>query len=99
VGHAASGEAILNQNQRLKKQVERQVKRMKKAEQDELRWLSDTTFIGTLGLVFILPIMAGAYLGAWLDESLEGYSVHWTIGLLFLGAVIGAMNVYFLVRK
>lgn len=89
----------MNQNQRLKKQIERQVRRMKKAEQDELGWLSDTTFIGTLGLVFILPILACAYLGAWLDKSLEGYSVHWTISLLFLGAVIGAMNVYFLVRK
>lgn len=89
----------MNQNQRLRKQVERQVRRIKKAEKDELGWLSDTTFIGTLGLVFVLPILAGAYLGAWLDRALEGYSMHWTISLLFVGAIIGAMNVYFLMRK
>lgn len=89
----------MNQNQRLRKQVERQVRRLKKAEEDELGWLADTTFIGTLGLVFVLPILAGAYLGAWLDRELEGYSLHWTISLLFVGAIIGAMNVYFLIRK
>lgn len=72
---------------------------MKKAEQEELGWLSNTTFIGTLGLVFILPILIGAYVGSWLDESLEGYSMHWTISLLFIGAVVGAMNVYFLIRN
>jgi ATP synthase protein I len=89
----------LNQNARLKKQVERQVKRMKKAEQEQFDWLSYTGYIGTLGLVFVLPIMAGAYLGEWLDRLIEGYSVHWTISLLFLGVFIGAMNIYFLVRK
>lgn len=89
----------MNQNQRLKKQIERQIKRMKKAEKNDLNWLSDTTFIGTLGLVFILPILVCAYLGAWLDDSLEGYSEHWTVSLLFLGVFIGAMNVYLLIRK
>ncbi|MGR8934957.1 MAG: AtpZ/AtpI family protein [Gammaproteobacteria bacterium] len=89
----------MNQYQRLKKQIDRQVKRMKKAEQENLGWLADTTFIGTLGLVFVLPILLCAYIGSWLDESLAGYSIHWTLSLLFLGAVIGAINVYFLIRR
>jgi ATP synthase protein I len=99
VDYKAPGEGMTNRNSRLKKQVDRQVKRMKKAEEEQLGWLSGTAYIGTLGLVFVLPVMAGAYLGEWLDDLMEGYSVHWTITLLFLGVFIGLMNVYFLIRK
>ena len=45
-----------------------------------------------------LPIVAGAYLGAWLDEKLKGYSVSWTITLILIGVFVGAMNVYLLVK-
>jgi ATP synthase protein I len=46
----------------------------------------------------VLPVVGGAYLGRWLDSLVEGYSIRWTISMLFLGIIVGAMNVYFLVR-
>jgi len=30
---------------------------------------------------------------------LEGYSMRWTLSLIFLGIVIGAINVYYFVRE
>jgi len=29
----------------------------------------------------------------------EGFSAHWTLSLMFLGIVIGAVNVYLLTRE
>jgi ATP synthase protein I len=89
----------MNEHQRLRDDVERQVRRMKKAEQERPTLLAQTIFLGTLGLVFVLPVVAGAYLGRWLDGMLEGYSMRWTLSMLFLGVVIGAVNVYLLVKE
>jgi ATP synthase protein I len=89
----------VNDHQRLREDVERQVKRMEKADRERPTLLAQTVFLGTLGLVFILPVVAGAYLGRWLDGMVEGYSMRWTLSALFVGLLVGAMNVYFLVKE
>ena len=86
-------------NKRLRTAVEKQAKRMKKAEREKPTVLSQTVYIGTLGLLFVLPVIAGAYLGAWLDSLLEGYSFRWTLSLLFLGLIIGTSNVYLFIKE
>jgi ATP synthase protein I len=83
----------------LKNQVERQVRRMQKAEQEKDTLFSQTVFIGTLGLILVLPVVAGAYLGNWLDNRATGYSVHWTVGLTLLGVIVGAVNMYLYIRE
>jgi ATP synthase protein I len=85
-------------NQQLRKKIESQVKRIKKADHDRPNLLSQTVYIGTLGLVMVLPIIGGVYLGRWLDSMIEGYSMSWTLSLLFTGIVIGFFNVYFLIK-
>jgi ATP synthase protein I len=82
----------------LKTKIENQVTRMKKAERDRPNLLAQTIYIGTLGLVMVLPIIAGAYLGHWLDGMMSGYSMSWTLSLLLTGVVIGILNVYFLIK-
>ena len=89
----------MNDRQRLREDVERQVKRMKQAEKERHTLMAQTVFLGTLGLVFVLPVIAGAYLGNWIDDMLEGYSMRWTLSLMFLGIIIGAVKVYLLVRE
>ena len=88
----------MNNQQHLKNKIESQVKRIKKAEQDRPTLLSQTVYIGTLGLVMVLPMIGGVYLGHWLDSMVEGYSTRWTLSLLFTGLVIGIFNVYFLIK-
>ena len=85
-------------NSELAKRVEQQTKRMKLAERERPTLLAETVYLGSLGLMFILPVIAGAYLGHWLDGKLAGYSMRWTLSLLFLGIVIGGFNVYWLIR-
>ena len=84
--------------QELEREVDRQSSRMLRAERDRPTLLAQSAHIGVLGLLFVLPVVGGAYLGRWIDGLLEGYSMRWTLSLLFLGIVVGAMNVYFFVR-
>ncbi|MCG6939523.1 MAG: AtpZ/AtpI family protein [Gammaproteobacteria bacterium] len=89
----------MNQQQQLRKQVEQQARRMKKAEQDRPTLIGHTIYIGTLGLLFVLPVIGGAYLGRWLDDMAAGYSVRWTISLILLGVFIGMINVYYFIKE
>ena len=89
----------MNNKQRLQKQIDNQVKRIKKARNEQKSILAQTLYLGTLGLVLVLPIVGGAYLGAWLDSLATGYSMSWTLNLLILGVAIGAINVYLLIKE
>lgn len=75
------------------------MKRMRQAEKDRSTLLAQSVFMGTLALLFILPVIVGAYLGNWLDDRAQGYSVHWTIGMIIAGLLIGIINVYLYVRE
>jgi len=90
---------VSQNHEQLKKQIDRQVRRMEKAQRERATLLSQTVYIGVLGLVFVLPVVGGAYLGRWLDGLVTGYSMRWTLSMMFLGVVVGAVNVYLLVRE
>ena len=83
----------------LRKQVERQAQRMKKAERERPTLIGQTVYIGTLGLLLVLPVIGGAYLGQWLDSLVTGYSVRWTVSLILSGVFVGALNVYLFIRE
>lgn len=83
----------------LRKKVEVQAQRMKQAEKDRPTLISQTVYAGTLGILFVLPVVAGAYLGQWLDKLADGYSIHWTLSMIILGVFIGAVNVYLFIRE
>lgn len=83
----------------LQRHIEKQARRMKKAEREQPTLLAQTAYIGMLGLLFVLPTIAGAYLGRWIDSQLDGYSVRWTISLILLGIFAGGMNVYLYIRE
>lgn len=85
--------------QELQESVQRQIRRMKQAEKDRSTLLRQTLYLGTVGFMFVLPVIAGAYLGLWLDGRSEHYEWHWTVCLLLLGLFVGSVNVYLFVRK
>jgi len=87
------------QRNELREKVERQARRMRKAERERPTLIGQTIYIGTLGLLFVLPVVGGAYLGRWLDGLAEGYSIRWTTSLILLGVMIGALNVYLFIRE
>jgi len=89
----------MDERDELKKRIERQARRMRKAERDRPTLIGQTIYLGTLGLLFVLPVVAGAYLGNWLDGLASGYSVRWTMSLILLGIMVGAVNVYLFLKE
>jgi len=89
----------MNNDNHLRQQVEQRIKRLVRAQRERPTVLGQTAYMGTLGLLLVLPLVGGAYMGRWLDGLVAGYSVRWTISCLFLGLVIGGINVYLLLRE
>lgn len=89
----------MQNSERLRENIEKQARRMAQAEKDRPTLLAQTVFLGTLALLFVLPVVGGAYLGHWIDSQLAGYSYRWTVSLLVTGVFVGGMNVYLYIRK
>jgi ATP synthase protein I len=83
----------------LEDKVDKQVERIKQAKKDRRTLLSQTVYLGTIGVMLALPIVAGAYLGRWLDSLSVGYAVHWTVSMIFLGIIAGAISVYLFIQE
>lgn len=83
----------------LRKKLLSQARRMRQADRDRPTLLAQTVYVGTLGLLFVLPMVLGAYLGRWLDGLDAGYTLRWTLSLLLAGVVIGAVNVYLFIKE
>lgn len=88
----------MENGERLRRNIEKQARRMAQAEKDRPTLLAQTVFLGTLALLFVLPVVGGAYLGHWIDSQLSGYSYRWTVSLLVTGIFVGGMNVYLYIR-
>lgn len=89
----------MSEHEELRQQIERQTRRMMKAEREKPTLVAQTVYIGTLGLLMVLPVVGGAYLGHWIDGQLSGYSMRWTLSLIVLGVVLGAVNIYLFIRE
>lgn len=89
----------MSEEQKLAEQVEKEAERLERAEKERPTVLAQTAYVGILGLLFVLPVIGGAYLGRWIDGFFEGYSMRWTLSLIFFGIVLGAVNVYYFVRE
>jgi ATP synthase protein I len=84
---------------KLKQAVARESERMKRAERERMRLIAQTVYLGSLALLFVIPVVAGAYLGRWIDSLFSGYSIRFTVSLIVLGVALGALNVYLFVRE
>ncbi len=79
---------------KLLEHTQRDLLRLEKQNHRPATWVGLLFSGGVLGLLFVVPIIGGAYLGRWLDTLASGYSVRWTIGLIVLGITVGAYNVF-----
>jgi ATP synthase protein I len=89
----------MDNDKRLQDNIKRQAQRMVQAEKDRPTLLAQTVFLGTLALLFVVPVVGGAYLGRWIDSQMAGYSYRWTISLLITGLMLGLWNVYLYIRR
>ncbi|GAB6048749.1 AtpZ/AtpI family protein [Methyloparacoccus murrellii] len=81
------------------REVRRHSERIRSAERGRRTVLAQTVFLGTLSILFLLPLIGGAYLGRWLDSQQPGYATHWTVNGILLGLVLGIFNVWCFIRR
>jgi len=85
---------VSERDKRLIDDTGKDIRRMEKREKSPANWAGIAFYGGAVGLLFAVPIVAGAYLGRWLDSLAAGYSVRWTVSLIVLGIAVGAYNAY-----
>ncbi|MEX8520294.1 MAG: AtpZ/AtpI family protein [Leptothrix sp. (in: b-proteobacteria)] len=83
---------MTDDDERLRTALARQAERLRKARRAGLLGLLVTG--GTAGLLLVVPLVLGAYLGRWFDEQAAGYSVRWTVNGILLGLAFGVWNVW-----
>ena len=82
----------------LEEAAEKEAKRLQKAEENRPTLFAQTTYLGSLALLMVIPAIGGAYFGRWIDSQIAGYSVRWTTSFIILGIVLGGINVYFFIK-
>jgi len=85
--------------QRLAASLEQQTSRLRRAHGQRVTLLGQTRYLGTVGVLLVLPVVAGAYVGQWLDGRWPGSSVSWTMSLIFTGVVVGGVSAYLFIRE
>jgi ATP synthase protein I len=88
-----------SRERKLEESIQKRLRRMKQAEKERRTVIGQSIYLGTLGLIFVLPVIAGAYVGQWLDSLTETFEVHWTVSLIVLGVIVGGVNVYLFIRE
>ncbi|MEJ2323813.1 MAG: AtpZ/AtpI family protein [Nitrospirota bacterium] len=72
---------------------------LQKARKEKSGFLHYASLIGMGGWLLALPIVAGAYLGHFLDEKTD-MGVSWSLTFIILGVAVGIFNIwYFLYRE
>ena len=86
------------EQQQLEQRLDQQARQIRRARREHNTVLASLGYLGSIGFLFVLPVVIGAYLGAWLDGRYQTFQTSWTVSLILLGVFIGALNVYFFIR-
>jgi ATP synthase protein I len=79
--------------------VERSAEQLMKARREKSAFWHYAQMLGVGGWLFAIPVVAGAYLGRYLDGKIGG-NISWTLTLIIIGIAVGIYNIwYFLLRK
>lgn len=80
-------------DKRFSGEIEKSAKELLKARKEGPGFWHYASIIGVGGWVFVIPIVAGAYLGRFLDRKIQS-GVSWTITLIIIGIFAGGYNVW-----
>ena len=87
-----------HEKQQLEKRIADQARRIHRARRERSSVLAELSHLGSVGFLFVIPVVIGAYLGNWLDGKHTGFQTSWTVSLILLGVAIGIFNVYLFIK-
>lgn len=72
--------------------IQRKLKRLEQGQ--HLNAWSAVSLVGSIGLILMLPLMIGTYLGWWLDGKYQQGPQSWTLVGILLGLAAGVYLLY-----
>jgi ATP synthase protein I len=79
--------------EKFSEEIEKSAKELMKARKEKTFW-HYASIIGVGGWLFVIPIIAGAYLGRYLDKRFV-VGISWTITFIIIGIAAGIYNFWF----
>jgi len=80
------------EKKKLTEEVEKSARDILRSRREKSFW-HYTALLGVGGWLFVLPVVAGAYLGRYLDSRVQA-GISWTITCILLGLALGLYNVW-----
>ena len=81
------------EEEKFSKDIEKSAKELMKSRREKGFW-HYASIIGVGGWLFVIPVIAGAYLGRYLDKRFEG-GISWTITFIIIGIAVGIYNFWY----
>ena len=83
---------------RFSREIDRSARKLEQARREPHFFGRSAALLGVGGWLFVVPVVAGAYLGRYLDRRFaDGQS--WTLTLIILGIGVGAFNFWQYYRR
>jgi ATP synthase protein I len=86
-------------NKKFSEDIDKSAKELLKGRKEKTSFWRYAYIIGVGGWLFVIPIVAGAYLGRYLDKKTEGGGISWTITFIIIGIAIGIYNIWHFYMK
>lgn len=90
---------LKHEQKRLHEEIKHDVAKNERHAMDHFSIVGQTIFLGTIGVLISVPIVAGAYIGWWLDSRSHTFSFSWTVSLILVGVGIGVFNVIYFIKE
>lgn len=85
-------------DERFPRQVDAAARALLKARAARAEHWRQAALLGVGGWLLVVPVVAGAYLGRWLDRARTG-GQSWTLTLIVLGLALGVFNFWTYYRR
>ena len=83
----------MKEGERFSRDIEKKVDRLIKSRDDRSGFWHYAASIGAGGWLFVVPVIAGAYLGRYLDKKMPD-GISWTLTCIILGIAAGTYNIW-----
>jgi len=81
------------ENDAFRDEIESSVRNYKTSKKRRKEFWKYLTRVTVIGWLFVIPVVAGAYLGRYLDTRYAS-NISWTITLIIIGVAVGIYNAW-----
>ena len=86
-------------DEKFSKDIRKSAEELTEARKQKGKFWHYAQVLGVGGWLLVIPIVAGAYLGKYLDKKIGAGGISWTITLIIIGIAAGFYNIWYLLIK